>query len=52
MGTITYETKNYIFKTINNIDFYMFTKSTKQYIKVDKKTISNILENNIYNFNI
>ena len=52
MDTITFETKEYIFKTIDNINFYQYTKSTKQYIKVDKKTISNILDNNIYNFNI
>jgi len=52
MKAITFETKEYIFKTIDNINFYQYTKSTKQYIKVDKKTISNILDNNIYNFNI
>jgi len=52
MNTITYETKEYIFKTIDNINFYQFTKSTKQYIKVSKKHTSNILDNNIYNFNI
>ena len=52
MDTITFETKEYIFKTIDNINFYQYTKSTKQYIKVDKKTVSNILDNNIYSFNI
>lgn len=52
MDTITFETKEYIFKTIDNVNFYKYTKATKEYIKVDKKTISNILDNNIYNFNI
>ena len=52
MDTITYETKNYIFKTIDNINFYKYTKETKEYIKTTQLYVNNILDKNIFNFNI
>lgn len=52
MDTITYETKEYIIKTVDNINFYKYVKKNKMYLKTTKKDVLNILDNNIFNFSI